>query len=401
MSGHENINVFFVEDDRVVAELVRVVLRRAGYTVTGYAPSGEQALALLPTLMGTPAEPAVVLMDYLLPGINGLETVQLIMDQWPLPVVMLTAYDASELVAEASAAGVGAYLIKPPTAPELERAITIAMARFDDLMALRAVNGRLERTLADLRTAERRLVEQERMAAVGKMATHIAHHFNNILMPVLLYADLTLQTPELPPKVRQRMQSVVDQVRHAVDLVQGMLDFSGAAWLKRKQVDLVVLVQETLAMLGESWPEDIMITFDHCAGTCLVDVDPARIQQMLVNLIVNAREAMPKGGRLRVALDCMYVGEGEEPPLPDLAPGAWVRITVEDTGTGIPPSVLPHIFEPFFTTQAPIKVGMGLAQVHGIVAQHGGYTGVTSVVGEGSVFAFYLPTVVGGVDDAP
>jgi len=400
MSGHEDINVFFVEDDRVVAELVRAALRHAGYTVTGYAVSGEQALELLPALMGAPTEPAVVLMDYLLPGINGLETVQVIMDRWPLPVVMLTAYDASELVAEASAAGVGAYLIKPPTARELERAITIAMARFDDLMALRAVNGRLERTLADLQAAERRLVEQERMAAVGKMATHIAHNFNNILMPVLLYADLTLQTPELPTKVRERMQSVIDQVRHAVDLVQGMLDFSGSAWLKRKQVDLVVLVQETLVMLGATWPEDISIVFDHGTDHYIVDVDPVRIQQILVNLVVNAREAMPLGGRLRLAVERVDLGEGEALPLPDLTPGAWVRASIEDTGTGILPAALPHIFEPFFTTQAPLKVGMGLAQVYGIVAQHGGHTGVTSEVGKGTVFVFYLPAVRDGVDDA-
>jgi two-component system cell cycle sensor histidine kinase/response regulator CckA len=125
-----------------------------------------------------------------------------------------------------------------------------------------------------------------------------------------------------------------------------------------------------------------------------VNADPTRIQQAVMNLVVNARDAMPEGGELRVGLDRMRVGFGELPPVPEMKSGEWVQVTVSDTGTGIPPDVLPHIFDPFFTTKAPEQgTGLGLAQVHGIVEQHGGHVNVKSQVGHGTTFALYLPAL--------
>jgi CheY-like chemotaxis protein len=126
--------------------------------------------------------------------------------------------------------------------------------------------------------------------------------------------------------------------------------------------------------------------------------DPTRIQQMVTNLALNARDAMPQGGALRIGLGRVEVKPGTPPPLPEMEAGSWIQLTVSDTGTGIPPDVLPHIFEPFFTTKEPgIGTGLGLAQVYGIVGQHEGRIDVETQVGDGTTFAIYLPALL----DAP
>ena len=124
-----------------------------------------------------------------------------------------------------------------------------------------------------------------------------------------------------------------------------------------------------------------------------IDADPSRAQQAIVNLALNARDAMPDGGELRIGLERIRIKEGQETPLPEMPPGEWVRVTVTDTGTGIPSDVLPHIFEPFFTTRAPLGHGLGLAQAYGIVKQHEGYIDVETEVGHGTTFTLYWPAL--------
>ncbi len=146
MSQEKKVGVLIAEDDPLVSEMIRGTLEDLGYTVAGEAMDGRQAVELTQTL-----QPDVVLMDVEMPGINGVEATQQIYQSYPTPIVMLTAYEAPWLVEQASAAGVGAYLIKPPKARELERAITIAMARFNDLMALRHLNEELQAALAKVK----------------------------------------------------------------------------------------------------------------------------------------------------------------------------------------------------------------------------------------------------------
>jgi AmiR/NasT family two-component response regulator len=146
MSQEKKVGVLIAEDDPLVSEMIRGTLEDLGYTVAGEAMDGRQAVELTRTL-----QPDVILMDVEMPGVNGIEATQQIYQSYPTPIVMLTAYEAPWLVEQASAAGVGAYLIKPPKARELERAITIAMARFDDLMALRHLNEELQAALAKVK----------------------------------------------------------------------------------------------------------------------------------------------------------------------------------------------------------------------------------------------------------
>jgi signal transduction histidine kinase len=151
-------------------------------------------------------------------------------------------------------------------------------------------------------------------------------------------------------------------------------------------------VKETTRVLERTIPENIQLLQRMGREKCVVNADPTRIQQVLMNLVVNARDAMPEGGELTIELAQVEIEPGEKPPIAGMSEGPWICMTISDTGTGIPPDVLPHIFEPFFTTkEAGQGTGLGLAQVHGIVTQHGGHIGVETEVGQGSTFSVYFP----------
>jgi len=165
--------------------------------------------------------------------------------------------------------------------------------------------------------------------------------------------------------------------------------------LKQQPLDLAPFLREQVELLDRTLPENIRIDL-----TCqpdepaVVNADLTRIQQAIMNLALNARDAMPGGGELCIDLKRVRVRPGEPPPLPEMKVGAWLRIQVSDSGTGIPPEVLPHLFEPFFTTRAPLGSGLGLAQVYGIVKQHEGHIDVATEVGEGTTFSLYLPALI-------
>lgn len=396
MSNRENVRVLIAEDDYLVGETIKEMLKEVGYTVVGKAMDGLQAVEMTARLVGTPTQPDVILMDIKMPGIGGVEATRRIYDRCPTPVVMLTAYETEELVAEASAAGAGAYLVKPPEAHEMKRAIMIAMARFDDMVALQQSNRRLEETLAELRAMQQQVVQQERLAAVGQLAAGIAHEFNNIVTAIILYADMMLRTSTLAPTDREQLTTIRQEGHHAARLTQQILDFGRKAMLQRQDLDLLPFMEALKGLLHRTLPENIHIHLNCNAKEIMVNADPDRLQQAVMNVALNAQEAMPEGGDLYFELD-----RSVSPPLP-LAGGKtpaedqgeqWARLTVTDTGSGIPPNVLPHIFEPFFTTRAPLGSGLGLPQAYGIVKQHGGHIDVSSEVGEGTIITIYLPAL--------
>jgi signal transduction histidine kinase len=251
------------------------------------------------------------------------------------------------------------------------------------------------RDMTQQREIERRAHQHERLAAVGQLAAGIAHDFNNIMATIVLYAQMTGRTEGLPTRVQERMETINQQAQYATSLIQQILDFSRRAVLKRKPLDLQLLLKEQLELLERTLPEHIKIELDCAPDEYIVDADPTRMQQMVMNLAVNARDAMPNGGKLSLRLARVEIGLGESPVLPEMEAGEWIQLKVSDTGVGIPSDVLPHIFDPFFTTKAPGEgSGLGLAQVHGIVGQHGGRVNVETQVDEGTTFTVYLPAVL-------
>jgi len=389
MNKRENIRVLIAEDNYLSGEMIKGMAQELAYTVVGIAVNGRQAVEMTHSI-----RPDLVLMDIKMPSMSGLEAARQIQEQCPTPVVMLTAHESDELVAEASAAGAGAYLVKPPEAGEMKRAVTIALARFDDMMALRQSNRRLQATLIKLQETQETMLQQARLAAVGQLSVGIAHEFNNILGSVTLHTQMSLGTSGLTPQLCRRLEIISGQADRAAKLVQQIVDFGRRAILRREELDLLPFMAQLIGRLERTLPENVHLYLDCDVEELRVNVDPARLQQAIMNLVDNARQAMPESGELRVALSrkaetdeirCVTCGQttGEE----------WASISVTDTGTGIPPDVLPRIFEPFFTTRSPLGSGLGLSQAHGIAKQHEGHIDVETQEGGGSTFTLYLPAL--------
>jgi two-component system cell cycle sensor histidine kinase/response regulator CckA len=253
------------------------------------------------------------------------------------------------------------------------------------------------RDVTQEREIQRRVQQKDRLAAVGQLATGIAHDFSNIMAVIVLYTEIALRAaPDLSPKTEGRLKTVIQQAKHASDLIQQILDFSQRAVIERQPLSLVPLLKEQIKLLERTLPENIQINLTHVgeADEYMVNADPTRMQQMVMNLALNARDAMPEGGELCIELEQIRIEYHKETPLPEMQTGEWVRMMVRDNGTGIPPDVLPHIFDPFFTTKAPGQgSGLGLPQVYGIVKQHEGEVDVKSQIGRGTTFSIYLPAL--------
>jgi len=257
----------------------------------------------------------------------------------------------------------------------------------------------LVRDVTQQRLVQRQYRSQERLAAVGQLASGIAHDFNNLMGVILLYGELLGRSPSLDARDQARLATIMQQVEQATQLIRQILDFSRRGALEQRAVDLRPLLMEEMKLLRRLLPEHIEVVAAWEPEEFFVNADPTRLRQILLNLAVNARDAMPDGGRLTLRLEHVHLHRAHDLPLPSMPLGDWVRFTVADTGVGILPEHLDRVFEPFFTTKAPgLGTGLGLAQVHGIVAQHGGYVGVTSQVNAGTAVAIYLPALAAAMD---
>lgn len=239
---------------------------------------------------------------------------------------------------------------------------------------------------------EKQIQQQDRLTAVGRLAAGVAHDFNNILSGILLYTELLSRMPDMPQKAHKYLETVTNQSRRAADLIQQILDFSRRSSLDKQVVDLLTLLQELISLAMRTFPENIDVQFSFTEEQHYIFADPTRIHQVFMNLMLNARDAMPSGGKLTLSLEKVEILS--EPLAQDtqIIAGICERVTMKDSGVGIPSEHLEHLFEPFFTTKSPGKgTGLGLAQVYGIVQQHGGAIDVSSQNGNGTTFTIFLP----------
>ena len=258
--------------------------------------------------------------------------------------------------------------------------------------ALRESKFHLEETLTELKTTQRRVLQQERLAAVGQLAAGIAHDFNNLLTSIIGFAELLRMDPNVPYTMQADLARIVQQGQRGAHLVRQILDFSRQSIRQPQPMNLVSFVKEASRLLERTIPETIHILVEVDSDEIPIKADPTQLQQMLTNLAVNARDAMPAGGELRLRLSRFTLKPGQESPYPDLPLGEWGVLSVSDTGTGVPQAIVSRIFEPFFTTKGPGRgAGLGLAQVYGIVKQQDGFIDVTSQGEQGTTFTIYLP----------
>jgi PAS domain S-box-containing protein len=245
-------------------------------------------------------------------------------------------------------------------------------------------------------TSERELHKQmelqARLGAIGQLTAGIAHGFNNTLQSILAVAEMLQSQPDMSIAARAQLNAMCQVVDRAATLNRQLLDCGRKSLTQEKRFNLLPGVRDFVRFLGALVGQDIELMFEHDREEYWVHGSAPQLEQVVLNLIVNARDAMPKGGAITVALSKVDVASDTELPAPGLSPGSWVCLRVTDTGTGIPPEVLPHLFEPFFTTKDPgTASGLGLAQAYGIVQQHKGTVDVATEAGKGTTFKVWLP----------
>ena len=240
---------------------------------------------------------------------------------------------------------------------------------------------------------EDQLVQAQKMQAVGQLAGGVAHDFNNLLTVIGGHVEM-IMVQAAGSDQRERLNEVKVAADRAAVLTRQLLAFSRRQVLQTKIVDLNQVIAHLMGMLSRLIKENVELVFTPGPGLGSVKVDPYQIEQVLINLTVNAQDAMPNGGRLTVETRNVRLDPREGPVLPELAPGEYVLILVRDTGHGMAREIQARIFEPFFTTKTPGEgTGLGLSMAYGIIKQSGGHIRFKSKQGEGTTFKVYLPRI--------
>ena len=266
-----------------------------------------------------------------------------------------------------------------------------------------AIDGQARLLSIILDTTERKRLETQfrqaqKMEAVGQLAGGVAHDFNNILVAILLHLGLLREEKALDAETHSMLLELEREATRAASLTRQLLAFSRRQVMQVKPVHLNDLLTNLLKMVRRLIGENIAVVLRDSPGLPVVLADPGMIEQVVVNLCVNARDAMAGGGKLTLATEAAELSEAEAHANPDVRAGRYVRLSVSDTGCGMDDATRAHLFEPFFTTKEVGKgTGLGLATVYGIVKQHGGWVEVESTVDRGSVFRVLLPAAAFGV----
>ena len=394
--------ILIADDEPMNVSLLEAMLSTEAYEIHR-AYDGLEAVEAATKLL-----PDIILLDIMMPEMDGYQVSRKLKND-PLtqhiPIVLITALDGVEDKVEGLEAGADDFLSKP-----LER--TELMARVNSLLKVKAyhdhlrnyqkeleaeVDRRTEKLAAELvrrKEAEAQLIQAQKMEAIGTLAGGIAHDFNNILASIMGYTELAILDVEKNTEMHDYLQGVMVAGNRAKDLVRQILTFSRQTEKRLQPLPLDYVLKETFKLLRASLPSTIELR-QQVNSQATVMADSTQIHQLVMNLCTNAAGAMEeKGGILTVGLSDYQIDEPVPGGPSHLAPGAYVQLTVSDTGHGMPPEIIGRIFDPFFTTKEEGKgTGIGLSAVHGIVKGHEGEITVESEPGKGSVFTVYLPTI--------
>jgi two-component system, cell cycle sensor histidine kinase and response regulator CckA len=240
---------------------------------------------------------------------------------------------------------------------------------------------------------EEQLRQSQKMEAIGQLAGGVAHDFNNILTVIHGHASL-LVSSDLEESAVKSAQQITQAAERAAALTRQLLTFSRRQLIQPRKLDMNKIVNNMTDLLGRLLGEDVALQLNYSVMPAIVEADVGMMEQVLLNLAVNSRDAMPKGGQLAVGIAILDVDEAHVRSRPEARAGRFVCVSTSDNGCGIPAENMQRIFEPFFTTKEVGKgTGLGLATVYGIVKQHRGWVEVESTIGKGTTFSTYIPYV--------
>jgi two-component system, cell cycle sensor histidine kinase and response regulator CckA len=275
--------------------------------------------------------------------------------------------------------------------------VNLRYARFGEAVFVVAV----ARDVTDRKRLEEQLRQIQKMEAIGTLAGGVAHDFNNLLQVILGYTEILLLGKAKDHPDRKGILAIHRAAKDGSDLVKGLLAFSRKVQIKPRAIDLNHLVTDVREMLYRTIPKMIEIELILADDLSMVAADPGQMEQVLLNLAINARDAMPEGGKLTIETKNTTLGDNYCKPHLGIEPGNYVLLTVSDTGPGMEKDVVSHIFEPFYTTKAIDKgTGLGLAMVFGIVKSHNGHITCYSEVGVGTTFGIHLPVTKAEIESA-
>ena len=379
------------------------------------AHQGQEALEKVRQALAAGKPYAMTFMDVRMPpGWDGIETVQRIWREYPdLQVVICTAYSDyswEEMTAKLGSTNNLVILKKPfdnvevlqlahafTRKWELNRQAQLKLNELAEMVArrtreLEAANQNLRREMEERTELERQLRHSQKMDAIGQLAAGVAHDFNNILTVIHGHASmLEMRLAQQEPEAKSAVQ-IRNCADRAANLVRQLLAFSRKQILQFRNVELGEVIRSVSSMLRQVVGEHITVETDCAPGLPPIYADRGMMEQVLVNLTLNARDAMPKGGRVSVRSSAVTLEPDHVTANAEARPGDFVCLTVTDTGCGMEPEALTHLFEPFYTTKEVGKgTGLGLATVYGIVKQHQGWIEVQSQPGAGTTFQIFFP----------
>jgi two-component system, cell cycle sensor histidine kinase and response regulator CckA len=260
----------------------------------------------------------------------------------------------------------------------------------------------VKRDVTHERQLEGHFHQAQKMEAVGQLAGGIAHDLNNIIGVVIGYSDLIIRKLQKDDPLRSKVDSIKTAAQKGSQITRQLLAFSRRQLLQPRVIDLNLHLQKMIEMIQRLMGEHIQVTPQYASAEACIKVDPNYLDQVIINLAVNARDAMPQGGSLTLGVAVDSLSSNYLEKRTDAMPGTYAILSVSDTGVGMTPEVRSHVFEPFFTTKGPGKgTGLGLSTVYGVVKQSNGHIDLESELGQGTTFRVYFPYVTGGQDARP
>jgi two-component system cell cycle sensor histidine kinase/response regulator CckA len=356
--------ILIVEDERIVAGDIRSRLRRLGYTVVDMVSTGEEAVQRADAL-----HPDLVLMDIRLEGpMDGIQAADAIRSRLDIPVIYLSAFADKQTVERAKV-----------TEPFGELHSTIEVALYK------------RKSEGQRRALETQLLQAQKMESIGTLVVGLAHNLNNILAIILGYSSRLERTMDDPAKISQSVTAINQAVRRGASLIQQLIGVTTKANLQFTSVDVNALLQDLLRMVIEIFPRNITFHQQLDPVNPFVSADQNQLHQALLNILLNARDATPRGGDISIGT-AMTEGAALRARFPNPGHGAYVCIEIRDTGEGMDAETLRHVFEPFFTTRdRATSTGLGLSVVYGIVTSHKGFIDIVSTPGSGTTVTLCFP----------